>query len=645
MPVVKRIGAVAAALCLALSLSSCRREDGTSSGNATSEPVSGGSDAVLDAAVSVDPDRYTDEDLDDNWSETGSTAVTLNGSSIQVSGGGAAVNGSVLTISKAGTYVLKGELTDGQVIVDAGKEDLVKLVLNGATLACSNSAPLYIKQADGVILTLAEGTLNTLTDGETYAFAAGEDEPNAALFSKQDLTINGTGVLTVTARYNNGITSKDDLVIVNGEISVTSAHDGIRGKDSVSILGGTITVTAEGDGIKSNNDTDADKGWIALDGGTFTIEAGNDGIQAETALAVTGGSYRIVCGGGSASVSKTTGTNPGWNFRPGGGTAAATADEESYKGIKAGTALAFKGGTFVIDSADDALHANGDVTIAAGTFDLSTGDDGVHADGTLAISGGTIAVKTSYEGLEGSNVTISGGDIQVKASDDGLNAAGGSDSDAGNGWRGPDSFQTGGSHALTISGGTLVIDAGGDGLDSNGALTITGGTVLVNGPTDSGNGALDYDGSCTMSGGVLIAVGSAGMAQAPGTASTQASLMITYTSTQAAGTLLSLTDSKGNLVTAFTPAKSYQSAVICTPALKQGDSYTLYSGGTCSGESVSGYYASGSLSGGTRLASITLSGTVTSVRDDGTAGGNAGMNPGGPGGMNPGGGMGGRPGR
>ena len=414
MPVVKRIGAATAALFLALSLSSCRREDGTSSGNATSEPVSGGSDAVLDAAVSVDPDRYTDEDLDDNWSETGSTAVTLNGSSIQVSGGGAAVNGSVLTISKAGTYVLKGELTDGQVIVDAGKEDLVKLVLNGATLACSNSAPLYIKQADGVILTLAEGTLNTLTDGETYAFAAGEDEPNAALFSKQDLTINGTGVLTVTARYNNGITSKDDLVIVNGEISVTAAHDGIRGKDSVSILGGTITVTAEGDGIKSNNDTDADKGWIALDGGTFTIEAGNDGIQAETALAVTGGSYRIVCGGGSASVSKTTGTNPGWNFRPGGGTAAAAADEESYKGIKAGTALAFKGGTFVIDSADDALHANGDVTIAAGTFELSTGDDGVHADGTLAISGGTIAVKTSYEGLEGSNVTSPAGTSRSK---------------------------------------------------------------------------------------------------------------------------------------------------------------------------------------------------------------------------------------
>ena len=357
MPVGKRIGAAAAALLLALTLSACRRQGGTSSGTDSSGAVQNGSGTASDAAVSVDPDRYTDEDLDDAWSESGSTMVTLDGSSIAVEGSGAAANGSVLTISKAGTYVLRGDLTDGQVIVDAGKDELVKLVLNGVFLACSNSAPLYIKQADGVILTLAEGTTNTLTDGETYTFAAGEDEPNAALFSKQDLTINGTGLLTVTARYNNGIASKDDLVIVNGDITVTAAHDGIRGKDSVSILGGTIAVKAEGDGIKSNNDTDTDKGWIALDGGTFTIEAGNDGIQAETALAVSGGSYRIVCGGGSASVSQNTGTNPGWNFRPGGGVATTTSDAESYKGIKAGTALTVGGGTFDIDSADDALHA------------------------------------------------------------------------------------------------------------------------------------------------------------------------------------------------------------------------------------------------------------------------------------------------
>ena len=340
-------------------------------------------------------------------------------------------------------------------------------------------------------------------------------------------------------------------------------------------------------------------------------------------------------------MSKTdNGGIPGWDFRP-GGTQTTTADTESYKGVKAGTSLTLQGGTFVIDAADDALHANGDVTVSDGSYDLSTGDDGVHADGILSISGGTVVVRTSYEGLEGTDVSISGGDIQVKASDDGINAAGGSDTGEAGGWRGPDSFQSGGNHTVSISGGTVVIDADGDGLDSNGSLTISGGLVLVSGPTNSGNGALDYDGSCTVTGGVLIAAGSAGMAQAPGSSSTQAVLMITYTSTQPAGTLIGLTDAKGGLTAAFSPAKAYQSVIICTPTLSQGERYTLYSGGTCSGGDISGYAASGTLSGSAELSTVTLSGVVTSVRSDGSAAGGAG------GGMAPGGGggFGGRPGR
>lgn len=216
-------------------------------------------------------------------------------------------------------------------------------------------------------------------------------------------------------------------MIVDGSITVNAAHDGIRGKDSISVRGGTITVTAGGDGLKANNDTDADKGWIALDGGVFTIEAGNDGIQAETALVVAGGSYQIISGGGSAAVSKTdNGGIPGWDFRP-GGTQTTTADTESYKGVKAGTSLTLQGGTFVIDAADDALHANGDVTVSDGSYDL------VHRRRRGACRRdpfhlrGTVVVRTSYEGLEGTDVSISGGDIQVKASDDGINAAGGSD--------------------------------------------------------------------------------------------------------------------------------------------------------------------------------------------------------------------------
>lgn len=641
MRIRKQMGA-ALLLTFAVALAGCKRGGNASSDGAGSGGITGtASGNASGGTVSVDPERYTDEDLDDQWAEEAATVVSLDGSAFSISGPGAAAAGKVLTISKDGIYVLQGTLTDGQVVVEADKEATVKLVLDGADLSCQDGAPLYIKEAGRVILTLADGTVNALTDAETYTYAAGENEPNAALFSKEDLTINGTGSLTVTGRYNNGIASKDDLVIVDGSITVNAAHDGIRGKDSISVRGGTITVTAGGDGLKANNDTDADKGWIALDGGVFTIEAGNDGIQAETALVVAGGSYQIISGGGSAAVSKTdNGGIPGWDFRP-GGTQTTTADTESYKGVKAGTSLTLQGGTFVIDAADDALHANGDVTVSDGSYDLSTGDDGVHADGILSISGGTVVVRTSYEGLEGTDVSISGGDIQVKASDDGINAAGGSDTGEAGGWRGPDSFQSGGNHTVSISGGTVVIDADGDGLDSNGSLTISGGLVLVSGPTNSGNGALDYDGSCTVTGGVLIAAGSAGMAQAPGSSSTQAVLMITYTSTQPAGTLIGLTDAKGGLTAAFSPAKAYQSVIICTPTLSQGERYTLYSGGTCSGGDISGYAASGTLSGSAELSTVTLSGVVTSVRSDGSAAGGAG------GGMAPGGGggFGGRPGR
>ena len=299
MRIRKQMGA-ALLLTFAVALAGCKRGGNASSDGAGSGGITGtASGNASGGTVSVDPERYTDEDLDDQWAEEAATVVSLDGSAFSISGPGAAAAGKVLTISKDGIYVLQGTLTDGQVVVEAGKEATVKLVLDGADLSCQDGAPLYIKEAGRVILTLADGTVNALTDAETYTYAAGEDEPNAALFSKEDLTINGTGSLTVTGRYNNGIASKDDLVIVDGSITVNAAHDGIRGKDSISVRGGTITVTAGGDGLKANNDTDADKGWIALDGGVFTIEAGNDGIQAETALVVAGGSYQIISGGGS----------------------------------------------------------------------------------------------------------------------------------------------------------------------------------------------------------------------------------------------------------------------------------------------------------------------------------------------------------
>lgn len=418
------------------------------------------------------------KDYNVSWSKTDYTTIKLNNTKATVSGSGAKASGSTVTISEAGTYVISGKLTDGQIVVDAADTDDVHIVLRGVTVSNDSTSPFYVKSADKVVVTLSAGTTNTFTDASDYTFAEGEDEPDAAIFSKANLTINGTGALNVTGNYKDGIHSKDNLNIVNGKITVKAADDAIVGKDRVVIENGTFKLTAGGDGIKSNNDSDTAKGFVAISNGTFNITAANDGIQAETSLVVDGGTFNIVTGGGYENGPEHTdefgggggfggqmpeGWTPGEMPTNADGTAmtpptnaegtamtpptapttsttmttdasgtAATSDDatieettsDSMKALKAGTELVINKGMFNIDAADDAVHSNGNVNITGGTFDIATGDDGFHADAVLEISGGKIEVTDSYESLEGFIINIKGGDIDVTASDDGVNAAG-----------------------------------------------------------------------------------------------------------------------------------------------------------------------------------------------------------------------------
>ncbi|MBN2980993.1 carbohydrate-binding domain-containing protein [Cohnella algarum] len=609
----------------------------------TSEAGASAATAQLAALHLDDQVEYDEDDESTAWSEDGSTMITLDGSGASVAGAGAAADGSVVTIAEAGTYVVSGTLDDGQLAVNV-PDEVVHIVLNGAEIHNSDGAAIHVVEAGKAVITLQEGTENTLTDGETYADTS-EDAPTAALYSKGDLTINGAGKLTVQGNGNDGITGRDDLKIVSGEIVVEAADDGILGRDLLAVKAGTIAVTAGGDGMKSSNDADAGKGVIAIAGGTFDIAAGGDGFQAATSLLIADGSFAIVSGGGSAAAAPQTGADNG-GFSPQRSQTAAqtgtadteTAETTSAKGLKAAADIVIAGGSFQIDAADDAVHSNANVSISGGQFSLATGDDGIHADASLAIGGGAIDIAESYEGIEGSDIAIAGGEIRLVASDDGINVAGGNDESAAGGRGGPDSFSSSGG-TLTITGGYLALDASGDGLDSNGSIVMSGGTVLVNGPTMNGNGSLDYNGTFEQTGGLLVAAGSSGMAQAPSEDSSQRSVMMTFPGALEAGTLVTLANSQGEPVVSFAPAKSFQIVVISSPDLTEGETYAFYTGGTSTGAETDGLYEGGALTGGTEVVSFALGASVTYVNESGvtTAGSGMGGMGGGRGGMGRGG--------
>ncbi|MBU3114070.1 carbohydrate-binding domain-containing protein [Clostridium lacusfryxellense] len=584
----------------------------------TTTPTATTTTTVSDTTVASSIGKLVTYDANDyytQWKNETPNYVKLTGTSATLEGSGATIKDNKITITKAGVYVISGKLADGQIIVDVADKGSVKIVLNGAQINNSTSSAIYVKSAEKAIISLEAGTDNIISDGKKYVLAdASEDEPNAAIYSKDDLTINGTGKLTVTGNYNDGITSKDDLKITGGNIKIISADDGLLGKDIVAVKAGTIAIESGGDGIKASNDTNATKGSIALEGGTFNIKSQADGMQANTSVLISGGTFTITTGGGSAKAAKKSGDDMGK-----GQTSTTTADAEtetqSAKGIKASTDISIGGGSLKIDSADDALHSSKTLNILSGDVEVSTGDDAVHADELLTIKNGKVNITKSYEGLESDVITISGGEIHVIASDDGINAAAGSTDESST--SGDAVKQSAGDSKLNINGGYITVDATGDGLDSNGSIAMTKGTVIVYGPTNGGNGSLDFDGKFVISGGTLMAVGSSGMAQAPSEESTQYSVIMTYTAVQKAGTLVHLQDKDGTSIGTFTPTKDYQTIVISSPTVVKGSKYSLYTGGaTTSTQSATGY-TDGKYTGGTKVVDFTIADSVTWLTETG----------------------------
>ncbi len=572
-----------------------------------SQAVQGAADAAraTDETAAANSSTHA-EPADAVWESADEVPIRLNGSAIDADAPGVRVEGSTATITAAGSYNLSGTLADGQIVVDTNDKGIVRLILNGVDIRSSTNAPIHIADADKAMVVLADGTQNHLSDASNYIYPSADvDEPNAALFSKADLTLAGGGALTVEGNSNDGIASKDGLLITGGTIRVQAADDGVRGKDYLVIEGGNVTVIAQGDGLKADNAEDATRGYIAIEGGVVNVSAGGDAIAAETDVTIADGTLTLASGGGSGNA----------------------AGSGSAKGIKGGVGVVIDGGSLTIDAADDALHSNGSVVINGGTLVLASGDDGIHADESLTIRAGSVQIVRAYEGIESARITLDGGDIRITSSDDGINVAGGVDGSGGGagggpgGPRGQDAFASTGDAHLAINGGFIVVDAGGDGIDSNGPIQMTDGVVLVHGPTQNMNGALDYEGGFTLTGGTLIAVGSAGMAQAPSGTSSQNSFLIGFDSVQPAGALLHIQNSAGEAILTFAPTKQYQTLAFSSAALVQGETYTVYTGGSATGTARSGWYEDAAYTPGTEYTVLTPADVVTLFGSFGRMGG------------------------
>ncbi len=476
-------------------------------------------EAMSNAAIDI-TDMFTKRDLAGTYDESEAVKITLSGKTATCDSSNVHIEDGVVTIKAAGVYVLSGTLTDGTVVVDAGDDDKVQLVFDGVSITAADYAAIYAKNADKVFVTLTEGTENTLTVSGDYV-QTDDNNVDAVIFAKCDLTLGGSGSLTVKDTTGHGIVSKDDLVVTSGTYTIDSQDHCLNGKNSVRIADGTFTITCDEDGIHAGNDDQQD-GYIYIEGGDI---------------------------------------------------------------------------------------------------DISVGDDAMHAEGLLIITGGDIDISKSYEGIEGYKILVTGGDIDVVANDDGFNAArpdsnGQSDGTQSteNDQRQTDSSQrrTNGTETnrpelpekgdrpgdsgtpggpgmgagmdadydayILITGGTININADGDGIDSNGYLGIAGGSVYVLGPSNNGNGALDYGIYATITGGEMVAVGGSGMEQGFGDESTQCSALVNFDEWIDAGETITLTDSNGNKLLTYKADKKFDSVLISTSDMKQGETYTLTAG-------------------------------------------------------------------
>lgn len=533
-------------LLAALALTGCSvtSASNTSATSAISTSTSSDSDTKSKTADSFSTDvkngaklaedtHYSAKDL--TWDSSSEVTIDLSNPTAT---DGVTVSDGVITITKAGNYKLTGTY-EGQIKVEAADSDMVRLILDNATITNSTGAAINVVEADEVVIYTASGTTNTVSDGSSYSDTA-SGSPDAAIYSKSDLTLAGEGTLKVEGKYEEGIHTTDGLVIASGTLEVAAANTGIKGKDYVDILDGTVTVTATKDGIKATNDTDGNRGWVSLSGGTVNISAGDDGFKAERVLEISGGTLNIT---------------------------------ESNEGIEA-QYINILDGTVNVTSSDDGINASYSTTSTSSTSTTST---------ESTSSSTTQTTQTSQTAQN----TQSGQPAQGNAAQGGQGGQGGQppaggQAPSGNMGQPPAGGGGGGTFevvdaTINIAGGTVTVNANGDGIDSNGTATLSGGTLVVNGPFTGGNTSLDTNGDLLLNGTTVVAGNSGDMFEAPASSSTSGYVKLTNLSNISSGTTIQVADSSGKVVANYKVTNSNTALILVSNAnITKGQSYTVY---------------------------------------------------------------------
>ncbi len=541
------------ATLFSLLLAACSRASAASSQSTQSEESAASSELETDVEhlVSV-ADIVTDRDLEGTWEEDGATKISLSDDGCAVDGAGAVADGTTVTITAGGTYVLTGQMSAGQVVVNADGEK-VQLVLDDASVTSTDSAAILVRAAKKVWLTLADGTQNKLATSGSFA----EDDEysiDGAVWCKSDLTINGTGALTVSSAEGHGIVCKDELALVSGDVEVEAARHAVQAQDAACVVAGTWSLTAGTDGIHCGDDDDAEKGSVLIVGGTVSIDAASDGVDAANVLEVDGGEVTVSAGDDGLHSERA--------LQVDGGTVTVT---KSYEGLE-GSTVTVNGGVIDVKSSDDGVNAAGD----------PTGDSSAEATGAGA-SGPEAAAGQPGDPMGGGQAPAGDGRAPEDADAQAPTSTGQAPEDAGGQAPGAGGDMDYDSTAqVTINGGKLTIQAGGDGIDSNGDLTVTGGETYVFGPVSDGDGSLDFAGTGTITGGVVMCAGSSGMAQNFGDASTQGSMLASASGQ--AGDAIQLVDEDESVVASCEARTSYSCVLVSAPGVESGKTYTLTCG-------------------------------------------------------------------